>query len=77
MPRGDRTGPSGLGPMTGRGAGDCAGYSIPGYANRLFGRATYLFRPTYRPMGYGMRPRWGLRGFFGRGRGRGARGGRW
>jgi hypothetical protein len=32
MPRGDRTGPMGLGPMTGRGAGLCAGYATPGYA---------------------------------------------
>ncbi len=33
MPRGDRTGPRGMGPMTGRGAGYCAGYNVPGYAN--------------------------------------------
>lgn len=33
MPRGDRTGPMGLGPMTGRRAGYCAGYPVPGYAN--------------------------------------------
>jgi len=33
MPRGDRTGPMGAGPMTGRGAGYCAGYSAPGFAN--------------------------------------------
>jgi hypothetical protein len=32
MPRGDRTGPAGMGPMTGRGMGYCAGYSAPGYA---------------------------------------------
>jgi len=31
MPRGDRTGPMGLGPMTGRGAGYCAGFNMPGY----------------------------------------------
>ena len=30
MPRGDRTGPAGMGPMTGRGAGYCAGYPMPG-----------------------------------------------
>ncbi|NLO89199.1 MAG: DUF5320 domain-containing protein [Clostridia bacterium] len=35
MPRGDRTGPYGFGPMTGRGAGYCAGYNIPGFANPL------------------------------------------
>ncbi|RLB08233.1 MAG: hypothetical protein DRG50_00415 [Deltaproteobacteria bacterium] len=33
MPWGDGTGPWGLGPMTGRAAGYCAGYPVPGYAN--------------------------------------------
>ena len=33
MPFGDGTGPRGLGPVTGRGAGFCAGYAAPGYAN--------------------------------------------
>jgi len=33
MPAGDRTGPMGAGPMTGRAAGYCAGYPAPGYAN--------------------------------------------
>jgi len=33
MPRGDGTGPSGLGPMTGRRAGFCAGFRVPGYLN--------------------------------------------
>lgn len=37
MPRGDRTGPAGLGPMTGRAAGYCAGYSVPGYMNPIPG----------------------------------------
>jgi hypothetical protein len=57
MPRGDRTGPWGLGPMTGRAAGYCAGYPVPGFMNPVpgFGR------------GFG----WG-RGW-GRGRGRGFR----
>lgn len=31
MPRGDRTGPWGAGPMTGRGLGYCTGYDAPGY----------------------------------------------
>jgi hypothetical protein len=31
MPGGDGTGPGGLGPMTGRGLGFCAGYNTPGY----------------------------------------------
>jgi len=33
MPRGDGTGPMGVGPMTGRAAGYCAGNGIPGFAN--------------------------------------------
>lgn len=38
MPGGDRTGPLGMGPMTGRGAGFCAGYPAPGYMSAGFGR---------------------------------------
>ncbi len=38
MPRGDRTGPMGMGSMTGRGAGFCAGYGVPGTANSFVGR---------------------------------------
>jgi len=38
MPGGDGTGPGGMGPMTGRTAGFCAGYSVPGYANPVGGR---------------------------------------
>lgn len=33
MPGGDRTGPMGMGPRTGRAAGYCAGSGVPGYAN--------------------------------------------
>ncbi len=33
MPRGDSTGPMGMGPMTGRQAGYCAGYNMPGFVN--------------------------------------------
>ena len=36
MPRGDKTGPFGAGPMTGRGAGYCAGFDVPGFANNDF-----------------------------------------
>ncbi|MDD4980122.1 MAG: DUF5320 domain-containing protein [Candidatus Omnitrophica bacterium] len=57
MPRGDGTGPMGLGPMTGRAAGFCAGYSVPGYMNSIPGRGYF---------GRG-------RGFYGRGGGRGWR----
>ena len=38
MPRGDGTGPMGLGSMTGRAAGYCSGYSTPGFANAGTGR---------------------------------------
>ncbi|MBN1663063.1 MAG: DUF5320 domain-containing protein [Deltaproteobacteria bacterium] len=37
MPRGDRTGPAGMGPMTGRAAGYCAGYDVRGFANPIPG----------------------------------------
>lgn len=33
MPRGDGTGPMGMGEMTGRGAGYCNGSNTPGFAN--------------------------------------------
>lgn len=33
MARGDKTGPMGQGPMTGRGLGYCAGYDQPGFTN--------------------------------------------
>ena len=38
MPKGDRTGPAGMGPMTGRGAGLCGGNPVPGYMNQGLGR---------------------------------------
>ncbi len=34
MPWGDGTGPWGWGPRTGRGAGFCSGYPVPGFMNR-------------------------------------------
>ena len=57
MPRGDGTGPAGMGPMTGRAAGFCAGYPVPGYMNLVGGRGYW---------GQG-------RGSWGRGGGRGWR----
>ena len=41
MPVGNGTGPLGLGPMTGRAAGYCAGYAMPGYANPIPGRGVW------------------------------------
>mgnify|MGYP000607279975 CR=1 FL=1 len=38
MPKGDRTGPTGQGPMTGRGMGYCASFSVPGFMNPGFGK---------------------------------------
>lgn len=74
MPGFDKTGPAGQGPMTGGGRGLCnpqnraTGYGPNGEPY-----------PAAAPPAYGTgRPRWGLRGFFGRGfrGGRGGRGGR-
>jgi len=48
MPGGDGTGPMGMGPMTGRVAGYCAGYSAPGYANFIPGRGMGLGRGSGR-----------------------------
>ena len=56
MPGGDGTGPAGMGPMTGRAAGYCAGYPVPGYMNPIPGRGYFG---------------WGRGGGFGRGRGGG------
>ena len=63
MPGGDRTGPEGRGSRTGRGAGYCSGYPMPGYANSdipRFGRGFGFGRGMGRGFG---------RGFWGRGRG--------
>ena len=38
MPGGDRTGPAGMGPMTGRAAGFCAGYAAAGFTSSPGGR---------------------------------------
>jgi len=40
MPRGDRSGPAGIGPRSGRAAGYCANYDTPGFMSRFFGRGT-------------------------------------
>jgi len=53
MPRGDRTGPGGMGPMTGRGAGYCAGYGVPGFANPAFGRGFGMGFGRGRGRGFG------------------------
>ncbi len=68
MPRGDGTGPEGLGPMTGRGLGYCAGFDSPGFTKGVGrGQGRGLARGRGRGIGRGLAR--GFRG--GRGRGRG------
>ncbi len=52
MPFGNQTGPMGQGPMTGRGAGYCAGYDRPGYANSVPERGVGFGRGLGRGRGY-------------------------
>jgi hypothetical protein len=59
MPRGDGTGPMGMGAMSGRAAGYCAGFGMPGYANPAPGRGF--------GMGFGRGRGFGGRGGGGRG----------
>jgi len=56
MPRGDRTGPNGQGPMTGRRMGYCAGNNAPGYTEQGFGRGQGIGRGFGR--GFGRRANW-------------------
>ena len=66
MPRGDGTGPGGMGPMTGRAAGYCAGYPVPGFMNPYGGRGMGM--AWGRGGGWGMGMAW-RRGWGGGGRG--------
>jgi len=87
MPFGDRTGPAGMGPMTGRAAGFCAGYPAPGYRNPG-GIRGYFLPYSMSPYGYGRGYATASTGWLGRwfrrgigfaqgfGLGRGRRGGR-
>ena len=63
MPGGNGTGPMGLGPMTGRGAGFCAGYSVPGFMNPVGGRLGMGFG-WGRGLGWGRGFGWGRWGGF-------------
>jgi hypothetical protein len=49
MPFGDRTGPMGLGPMMGRGAGYCAGFYTPGNMNPALAALVLRHRPSRLP----------------------------
>jgi len=53
MPFGDGTGPAGMGPMTGRAAGFCAGFPVPGYMNPALGRAGFYGAGVPAVGGYG------------------------
>ena len=63
MPGGDGTGPGGMGPMTGRAAGFCAGYSAPGYANPVGGRGMGMGWGRGRGGGFGRGFGWGRVGY--------------
>ncbi len=60
-----------MGPMTGRAAGYCAGYGMPGYMNPIagggFGRGFGFGRGMGRGRGFGLGRgmAWGRRGFWG------------
>ncbi|MBN1764340.1 MAG: DUF5320 domain-containing protein [Sedimentisphaerales bacterium] len=56
MPRGDGTGPMGMGPMSGRAAGYCAGWQVPGFMNPYSGRGFGMGhgRGRGRGMGFGL-----------------------
>ena len=64
MPGGDGTGPGSMGPMTGRAAGYCAGYPVPGFMNHIGGRLG-LGLGRGRGMGMGMGRGMGRRPFYG------------
>jgi len=57
MPAGDGRGPMGAGSMTGRGAGFCAGYDVPGYVNTGRGCGYYGYGRGGRGAGMGWRNR--------------------
>ncbi len=53
MPRGDGTGPNGLGPRTGRGLGYCNGYNSPGFTRGGYGYRGGYGRGFHRGYGWG------------------------
>ena len=61
MPSGDRTGPEGWGPRTGRGLGYCSGYDSPGFTRGYYGRGMGrgYGRGYGRGLGRGMGRGWG------------------
>jgi hypothetical protein len=68
MPNGNKTGPLGMGPLTGRGTGHCAGSGVAGCDNRPGGRRMGMGgRGRARGRGQGFRG--GMSGRQGRGMG--------
>ena len=61
MPRGDRTGPSGEGPTTGRGMGYCTSNEHPGYMNSFSNRGGGYGRRFRNGPGYGRGAGFGFR----------------
>jgi hypothetical protein len=61
MPRGDRSGPSGEGPKTGRGMGYCTGNEHPGYMNTFSNRGRGYGRGFHGGFGYGQGAGFGFR----------------
>ena len=57
MPRRDKSGPMGAGPMTGWGAGDCADQDVPTSANPRWGFGGGFGRRGGRGFGRGVGPR--------------------
>lgn len=55
MPQGDRTGPNGQGPMTGRAMGYCAGYNSPGFTKGIPRGGAGFGRGMGRGRGFGWR----------------------
>ena len=70
MPGGDRTGPMGEGPRTGRAAGFCARFGVPGYMNPNYNAGRSGFGMG-RGAGYGRGFGFGRGAGFGRGFGAG------
>ena len=68
MPRGDKTGPRGQGPTTGRALGFCAGYDSPGFT-KGFGGGMGRGRGRGFGGGMGRRNRFGYGGGYGWDRG--------
>ena len=65
MPRGNRSGPSGEGPNTGRGLGYCTGNDHPGFMNAISNRGRGYGRGFHGGAGYGRGAGLGFRGGYG------------